>query len=109
MNILELKNISSAYGRLKVLHGISLAVKPGEAICLLGSNGAGKSTTVKTILGLVKPVTGEIYYKGVNITGYKTERIVNLGIGVVPEGRGIFPKMTVEENLVIGARTSKKS
>lgn len=109
MNMLELKNVSSTYGRLKVLHGISMAVKPGEAVCLLGSNGAGKSTTVKTILGIVKPVSGEIHYKGVNITGYTTDKIVNLGIGVVPEGRGIFPKMTVQENLVIGARTSSKN
>jgi branched-chain amino acid transport system ATP-binding protein len=108
MNILEMKCVSSSYGKLKILHNVSMQVSQGEAVCLLGSNGAGKSTTIKTILGIVQPTSGDIFFKNINISNFSTDKIVNLGIGVVPEGRGIFLKMSVQENLAIGARINDR-
>ena len=101
--MLQLDNVYSGYGSIGVLHGISLNINEGETVCLLGSNGMGKTTTLKTILGLVNVSSGSISFAGKNITGRPTEEIIGLGIAMVPEGRRIFPKMTVEENLNMGA------
>jgi branched-chain amino acid transport system ATP-binding protein len=86
-----------------MLRSVSLAVTPGEMACLLGPNGAGKTTLIRTILGIVKPVSGSIWFEGRRIDGLPTHRIVERGIAVVPEGRRVFPRMTVEENLRMGA------
>ncbi len=101
--MLEVREVSTRYGRIPMLRNVSLALREGEIACLLGPNGAGKTTTIRTILGLVRPVEGSVVFRGERIDGLKTNRIVRRGIGVVPEGRRIFPKMTVEENLRMGA------
>ena len=101
--MLELRAVSTRYGRIQMLRGVSIALREGEIGCLLGPNGAGKTTTIRTILGLVRPIEGTVTFRGERIDGLKTNRIVRRGIGVVPEGRRIFPKMTVEENLRMGA------
>src|SRR5437764_8347423 len=88
--LLEIKNLSVDYGAIAALHELSLTVKPGEIVTLIGSNGAGKSTTLKTISGLIKRRAGEIFYQGENITGLPPHRIVQRGISQVPEGRMIF-------------------
>jgi branched-chain amino acid transport system ATP-binding protein len=106
-NILELRGISTVYGRNKMLADVSVVVPAGQCVCLLGSNGAGKSTLIKAILGLVKIVEGDVYYLGEKITGTNTHNVVRKGIGIVPEGRRIFPKLTVEENLKMGAFEEK--
>lgn len=91
-----------------MLRKVSLEVKKGEVVCLLGPNGAGKTTTVKTILGLVRPVTGTISFAGEPIHRWRTHQIIDAGISVVPEGRRLFPKMTVLENLRLGAPSEAK-
>ena len=100
--MLEMKDVSTSYGKVKMLQGVSLRVDEGEAVCLLGSNGAGKSTTIKTILGLVKPDSGSITFNNEQIGGRKTHEIIRMGVSIVPEGRRLFPRMTVEQNLQIG-------
>ena len=100
---LELKNITTVYGNNKMLLNVSLQISKGECVCLLGSNGAGKSTLIKSILGLVKIVEGSVSFKGNDITGQKTHKTVRQGISIVPEGKRIFPKMNVLENLRMGA------
>ena len=105
--MLELINVFTAYGSVPVLKDVSLKVPEGSITCLLGSNGAGKSTTINTILWFVKPKAGSVIFCGEDITGKATETIVHKGIGVVPEGRRVFPKMTVEENLLVGACACK--
>ncbi|MBI2461004.1 MAG: ATP-binding cassette domain-containing protein, partial [Candidatus Rokubacteria bacterium] len=101
--MLEVRGVSTRYGQITMLRNISVALHEGEIACLLGPNGAGKTTLIRTILGIVRPVEGAILFRGERIDGLKTNRIVERGIGVVPEGRRIFPKMTVEENLRMGA------
>jgi branched-chain amino acid transport system ATP-binding protein len=101
--LLELRGVSAAYGQVKALNRISLTVRDGEVVCLLGSNGAGKTTTIRTIMGILAPTEGEIYLGGVRIDGLMPARIVQMGVAVVPEGRRLFPKMTTEENLRLGA------
>ncbi|WP_094607343.1 High-affinity branched-chain amino acid transport ATP-binding protein LivF [Sporomusa silvacetica DSM 10669] len=101
--MLTINMVSTAYGSIPVLKDVSLKVPRGSITCLLGSNGAGKTTMIKTILGLVPALTGEIVFGGKKINGLSTEDIVKSGIAVVPEGRRVFPKMTVWENLQIGA------
>lgn len=101
--MLTVKNVSTSYGSIPILKNVSIEVPRGSITCLLGSNGAGKTTLIKTILGLVKAQTGEITFCGNKINGMATEDIVKSGIAVVPEGRRVFPKMTVWENLQIGA------
>src|SRR5947207_5177391 len=91
--LLEIKKLSVDYGAITALHELSLAVKPGEIVTLIGSNGAGKSTTLKTISGLSKARTGEIFYQGENIAGLAPHRIVQRGISQVPEGRMIFANL----------------
>lgn len=101
--MLTVKNVSTSYGSIPILKNVSIEVPRGSITCLLGSNGAGKTTLIKTILGLVKTQTGEITFCGNKINSMATEDIVKSGIAVVPEGRRVFPKMTVWENLQIGA------
>ena len=102
-NILEIKDLQVRYGGIEAVKGISLEVPEGEIVTLSGANGAGKSSTLRTISGLVKPAAGKIYFKGEDITGMDANEIVKRGITLVPEGRRIFPDMTVLENLKIGA------
>jgi len=103
--LLELTDVHSYYGHIHALKGISLYVEEGEIVTLIGSNGAGKSTTLRTISGLIHAREGKILLAGNNITHIEPHNIVNLGVGHVPEGRGIFPKLTVQENLDMGAFT----
>ncbi|HEY6004177.1 MAG TPA: ABC transporter ATP-binding protein [Anaeromyxobacter sp.] len=103
MNALDAVNVSAGYGDTQVLWGISLEVKPGQLVALIGANGAGKTTALKTICGLVRTTAGSIRYKGAPISGRPVHEVVDLGITLVPEGRQLFPKMTVEENLRAGA------
>ncbi|HLU09107.1 MAG TPA: ABC transporter ATP-binding protein [Oceanobacillus sp.] len=101
--LLELDNLHTYYGHIHALKGISVTVNEGEIVTLVGANGAGKSTTLRTISGIVRPRRGSVYLKGKDITGMKAHDIAALGIGHVPEGRRIFPLLTVRENLEIGA------
>lgn len=103
--LLELNNVHSYYGHIHALQGISLYVEAGEIVTLIGSNGAGKSTTLRTISGLIHAREGQILLDGADITKHEPHSIVSLGVGHVPEGRGIFPKLTVQENLEMGAYT----
>ncbi|HHD56976.1 MAG TPA: ABC transporter ATP-binding protein [Desulfobulbaceae bacterium] len=101
--MLELKSINTYYGNIQALHDVSLEVKQGEIITLIGANGAGKSTTLMSISGIVPPRTGEILFKGKPVQDLSPDKIVALGICQVPEGRHIFPDLTVAENLDMGA------
>jgi branched-chain amino acid transport system ATP-binding protein len=101
--VLSVSDVVAGYGASEVLHGISLEVRKGETVCLLGSNAAGKSTTLRTILGMVKVRSGEINFLGERIDGLTTPSIVAKGITMVPENRRLFAKMSVKENLEIGA------
>src|SRR5438046_1132806 len=107
--MLEIKNLTVNYGAIAALHGISLEVKQGDIVTLIGGNGAGKSTTLRTISGLVKARSGEIIYEGKNITKLPAHKIVAAGLSHVPEGRMVFANLTVLENLKMGAylRTDK--
>jgi branched-chain amino acid transport system ATP-binding protein len=105
MSLLELDNVHSYYGHIHALHGISLRVEEGEIVTLIGANGAGKSTTLRTISGLIKPRQGSVRLNDQNITSLPPYQIVEKGVGHVPEGRGIFPRLTVRENLEMGAFT----
>jgi branched-chain amino acid transport system ATP-binding protein len=101
------RDVDAGYGAVRVLHGVSIEVRDGETVALLGTNGNGKSTLIKCIMGMVRPEAGEIFLETdgtrVDLTGKSTEEIVGLGIALVPEGRRLFPKLTVEENLLLGA------
>jgi branched-chain amino acid transport system ATP-binding protein len=101
--LLVLQTVHSAYGNIRALRGISLTVERGEVVALIGSNGAGKTTTLRTIMGLLVPRAGQITLEGQRIEGLATDRIVRLGIAQSPEGRRIFPRMSVLENLEMGA------
>jgi branched-chain amino acid transport system ATP-binding protein len=105
--LLEFRNVDTYYGSLHILKGVDYSVRKGEIVALLGSNGAGKTTTMKTILGIVSPRNGEVYFEGNRIDGTQTRRIIRLGIAPVPEGRRVFPKLTVLDNLKMGAWTRK--
>ena len=109
MALLELNNVHAYYGHIHALRGISLTVEEGEIVTLIGSNGAGKTTTLRTISGLLHPRHGDIKLRGQSMVGLPAHKVVELGIGHVPEGRGIFPKLTVHENLEMGAYTNKDS
>ena len=104
--MLELQNIDVAYGKAKILHGFSLTAMPGEILCLLGRNGAGKSTTMKSIIGIVPPRAGRITFRDREIAGIPTHSISQLGIGYVPEERRIFASLTVLENLEVGRQNA---
>ena len=101
--LLEVDGIRAAYDRVDVLQGVSLTVAPGSITCILGANGAGKSTLIRAILGLTPPHTGAIRFDGQAIHGLPTHSVIARGIACIPEGRKVFPKMTVEENLRVGA------
>lgn len=103
--MLKIDNLVVSYGGIEALKGITLEVEEGKIVTLIGANGAGKSTTLRTIMGLVKPKDGSINYMGKNLINEKTQNIVRDGITLVPEGRRIFPNLTVFENLKIGAFT----
>jgi len=105
MSLLTLENVHSYYGRIHALKGISLEVNEGEIVTLIGANGAGKSTTLRTISGLLHPKQGKILLGGKDISHMDPHKIVQAGVGHVPEGRGIFPKLTVKENMEMGAFT----
>lgn len=103
MNQLSVRHLSTGYDKINVLHDLSIDVEPGKITCILGANGAGKSTLIRAILGLTPAREGEIWWQGRNITCEKTHRIIASGIACIPEGRKIFPRMTVLENLTLGA------
>lgn len=106
-NILEVKNLNVSYGGIKAVKDLSFAVESGEIVTLIGANGAGKSSTLRSIVGLVKPESGEITFDGKAIASLPTDRIVGEGITLVPEGRRVFSDLTVLENLKIGAYMRK--
>lgn len=103
--LLQVENLHVAYGAIKALRGISFHIDEGEVVTLIGANGAGKSTTLRTISGLLRPTEGDVRYRGESLVRTPPERIVSLGICQVPEGRRIFPRLTVQENLEMGAYT----
>ena len=100
--MLKLIGVEAFYGKIKALHGVSLEVPHGKLVCILGANGAGKTTILKTVSGILKPETGTIHFDQQRIDGMDPEDIVGLGIGHVPENRHIFPELTVYENLIMG-------
>jgi branched-chain amino acid transport system ATP-binding protein len=101
--MLSVYSLASGYGEAQVLFDVSLTIKPGEVVTLLGRNGMGKTTLIRTIMGLVEPMSGRVVFEGRPLTGLPAYRIAQAGIGLVPEGRDIFPTLTVEENLVATA------
>ncbi len=103
MPLLSLDGLTVRYGEIEALHGLSLSVDAGEVVTLLGANGAGKSTTLRTISGLLKPVAGDVMFDGRSITGLTPEAVVRLGIAHVPEGRRLFPGLSARENIMLGA------
>ena len=105
--ILELRNVSTHYGLIAVLREVNLEIHPGEIVCLLGGNASGKSTTLRTILGMVTPSEGEVLYEGRPIGGLPTMEIVRQGLTMVPENRRLFARMTVRENLELGSYLRK--
>jgi branched-chain amino acid transport system ATP-binding protein len=105
MALLELKGIDASYGRVQALRGVTIEVDAGEIVALIGSNGAGKTTTLRTISGLMHPVRGTIFFKGKDITHTEPQKIVDLGICHSPEGRRLFTRMSVLDNLRMGAYT----
>jgi branched-chain amino acid transport system ATP-binding protein len=102
--ILEARGVHAFYGQSHVLHGVDLSIGPGETVTLMGRNGMGKTTTIRALLGILPPRSGRVLVRGEDVAGWPAHRIARLGIGLVPEGRGIFPTLTVRENLVIAAR-----
>lgn len=105
--MLEVKDLYVNYGAVEAIRGISFTVKPGEIVTLIGANGAGKTTTLHTISGLVKAKSGSITYNGTDLLKTEPSRMITLGIAHVPEGRHVFPEMSVEDNLLMGAYTGK--
>ncbi|HXP30323.1 MAG TPA: ABC transporter ATP-binding protein [Stellaceae bacterium] len=105
--MLELENVNAYYGESHILHGVSLTVSDGEVVCLLGRNGAGKTTTILTIMGYLKPRPGRILYHGRDIARLPPYAVARLGFGFVPQERGIFPSLTVRENLTVFARAGQ--
>ncbi len=103
MNILQTRDLEVAYGGIRAVKGVDLTVQRGELVCLIGANGAGKTTLLKSLCGMLAPSRGEILYEGNSIAGKPSYELVRQGISLVPEGRGIFGRLTVEENIKIGA------
>ena len=104
MSMLEVNNINTFYGKSHIIQGLSLSVEEGEAVALLGRNGVGKTTTIRSIIGFTPPRTGDILFKGKQIARRKPESISRMGMGLVPQGRRVFPNLTVKEHLVAFAR-----
>jgi len=107
--LLEVENIYTAYGLSRVLFGISLAVAAGECVCLLGRNGVGKTTTMRSVMGLTPPSAGRVRFKSRDITGWPPHRVARAGVGFVPEDRRIFAELTVWENLDVAQRAARRS
>jgi len=107
MSSLEARGLEVSYGGIRAVKGIDLTVRSGELVCLIGANGAGKTTTLKSLCGMLAPSHGEVLYEGVPIAGRPSYELVRRGISMVPEGRGIFGRLTLEENLRIGAYTRR--
>jgi branched-chain amino acid transport system ATP-binding protein len=103
VSLLSIEALQVAYGGIRAVKGIDLAVEPGELVCLIGANGAGKTTTLRAITGMVRAASGAVRYDGVDITRMKPHEIARRGLALVPEGRGVFAQLTIEENLAMGA------
>ena len=103
MSLLSIDRLQVAYGGIRAVKGIDLAVEPGELVCLIGANGAGKTTTLRAITGIVHPAAGAVRYDGADISRMKPHQIARRGLAMVPEGRGVFAQLTIEENLAMGA------
>jgi branched-chain amino acid transport system ATP-binding protein len=101
--LLSLENVTTYYAQMRILEGVSLHVGDGELVCLLGGNASGKSTTLKTILGIVRPRSGKVLLGGKDVTGWPVPQRISSGIAIVPENRRLFGQMTVRENLELGA------
>jgi branched-chain amino acid transport system ATP-binding protein len=109
MALLELTDVHAGYGKMEILRGVTLKVEPGTLICIVGPNGAGKSTVLKTIFGLLKVRRGKIVFDGKDVTNLPTSKLLHEGIAFSPQGRNVFPLMTVEENLLLGGYLRKKT
>ena len=107
-SLLELRSVEAAYGLSRVLFGISLTAERGECVCLLGRNGVGKSTTMRSIMGLLRPSAGSVHWKGTDITGWAPHAVARAGIGFVPEDRRVFSELTVAENLDVARRAAQR-
>lgn len=103
MSMLRVENVVSGYGSMEVLHGVSLEVEEGKLVTLLGPNGSGKTTVLRTVVGILNPKQGKVFYKGEEITGIATEKVARIGMCYVPQEENIFPALTVQENLEMGA------
>lgn len=108
MNLLEVDSIDVHYGDFQALYGVSVSVAAGETLAIIGANGAGKSTLMKALAGLMTPTSGSISFEGRDVTGMPSFKRVGLGIALTPEGRRIFPSLSVEENLLVGGHTRRK-
>jgi branched-chain amino acid transport system ATP-binding protein len=106
---LDIEDVFTAYGKADVLEGVSLKIEPGRITCLLGSNGSGKTTLIRSILGLTPPRAGRVRFDGNDITALPTHKVIAAGMACIPEGRKVFPKLTVEENLRLGAYQESSS
>jgi len=104
--MLHIEDLHTFYGDSHILRGVSLALPPGVALGLLGRNGMGKTTLIRTLMGYVRPASGQVRWHDRNVTGWAPERVARLGVGYVPEGRGVFPNLSVRENLVMSARAA---
>jgi branched-chain amino acid transport system ATP-binding protein len=103
MSLLALEQLQVSYGGIRAVKGVDLTVEPGELVCLIGANGAGKTTTLRAVTGLVRAAGGRIVYDGAEIVGLRVHEIARRGLALVPEGRGVFAQLTIEENLAMGA------
>jgi branched-chain amino acid transport system ATP-binding protein len=101
--LLSVQSLEAGYGGVRILQGISFDVADGELVAIVGPNGSGKTTALKAVMGLLEPSAGRVFFRGDDITGIRTDLLVRLGVGVVPQGRIVFPRMTVRENLRLGA------
>jgi branched-chain amino acid transport system ATP-binding protein len=106
--LLALDDVHTAYGLSRVLFGVSIAIEPGECVCVLGRNGVGKTTTIRSVMGLTPPSSGRVLWKKREITGWAPHRVARAGIGFVPEDRRIFAELSVRENLEVGARAARR-
>lgn len=107
MTLLQVEDVTAFYGDFQALHGVSLTLQQGQVMALIGANGAGKSTLLKTVVGLVMAKSGAVRWKGADLTGQPPNRIVAQGIALVPEGRRLFPSLSVEENLILGGQVGR--